>query len=105
MFRPEIIERIEGYALGHCPFSGCMLREEAVFELTKTTRGKHSPELEGIWYVHAWVPSLQAAYGLFVTVWKDGNVGGVIESDGMQKVFEYYSSQRLPTVRNWGTTA
>lgn len=103
MLKPETIAHIEDYTWGHCPFSVCNLQEKAEFELTRTIRSKNSTELEGIWYVHVWIPEVQTAYGLFVAVWKNGDVGGVIEFDGMQKIFEYYPSQILPTVRNWGT--
>ncbi|HJT57648.1 MAG TPA: hypothetical protein VJ761_14190 [Ktedonobacteraceae bacterium] len=102
MLKPEVIKRMEEYALGHCPFSGCKIWEKVEFEITETTRFKNSAELEGTWFVHAWIPTVQASYGLFVAVWKDGDVGGVIEFDGTQKIFEYYPPQTGPIVRNWG---
>lgn len=103
MLRPEMTERVERYALGHCPFTGTDLWEHAEFELTKTTRGGQSPDLVGVWYVHVWLVNIQRAYGLFVAVWGDGHVGGVIEADGTQKVFEYHPSQAIPLERNWET--
>lgn len=61
MLGPEIIERMKNYAVSHCPFSDLHLCEHAEFELTKTTRGGQSSDLEGFWYIHVWLRSIQRA--------------------------------------------
>ena len=93
MHDQEITGQIKSYAAAHCPFTRAC-DEPLEFELTKTAGGK--TELVGRWYVHVWVPGLQCAYGLFVAVWQETEtlyVGGVLDADGMQEIFEYYLSQ------------
>lgn len=94
---------VESYVWKHYPFSEYSLVQERTYTFTPTTRVPRGSHGEGIWFVRVELPRLQTAYGLFVCVWEDGEVGGVLEDDGQQKMFEFVPSESSPVVKNWPT--
>ena len=99
----EIRIKAEKYVWKHYPFSECPLEQEIAYTFTSTNRATRGHNGEGIWFVRVVLPRLQAAYGLFVCVWKDGEVGGVIEDDEKQKMFTFVPPESSPVVTNWPT--
>jgi hypothetical protein len=102
MRETEVLDCLKAYAEAHCPFE-IACDDLLEFELTKAAPETHLPERCEKWYVHVWVPRLQKAYGLFVVAWQDEsiNVGGMLDPDGLQEIFEYTPSQVLPDIRRF----
>jgi len=102
MRETEDLDCIKAYAEAHCPFE-IACDDLLEFELTKAAPMTHLPERCEKWYVHVWIPRLQKAYGLFVVTWQDEsiNVGGLLDPDGLQEIFEYTPWQVLPDIRRF----
>ena len=100
-FLPSAIRRkVEQYVWKHYQFSKWPLAQEMIYTFTLTNRITKGKNGEGIWFVRVVVPSLQAAYGLFVCVWEDGDVGGVLD-DEKQKMFTFIPPESSPVVTDW----
>ncbi len=102
-FLPNTIRiKAEQYVWKHYPLSEWPLDKEISYAFTPIdeTIGNNG---EGKWFARVELPSLHAAYGLFIYVWDDGNVGGVLEEDGKQKMFTFVPPESTPVVTNWPT--